>query len=132
MKVNLNQVFQAIQPRPDGTTDMREQDPITGEDRPFTLRSVLLQTVLGGAPDEKMTGQKRVEYYKLAKRVRDADEFIELELAHVADLLRRVDELQWPTMITGQAHEMLDSGTSTPPALPAVPEPPAQPPDQPK
>lgn len=80
----------------------------------YTLRSVLVRTALFVNTGNLPTALDKFEAYKLAKRIAQANHYIDLTAEQVA-YLKDQGGAMWSPLVLGQLWEMLETPTMMPP-----------------
>lgn len=106
MKIDFNQVLYTIE-----NETMKKKEG--GDDA--TLGWVAIEGLLGAPPhpsieDQKMSGEEKLERYRLAKKIKKAEGPIDVSSEQIVKIKKCVASLFGPS-VSGQAWELLESKT---------------------
>lgn len=111
IKINglMNNVFgeplKSQRKKPQSKKEIEEKKP--PEFEVLLLKDVIVNSLLGEFPDEKLTGEQKLERYKLAMLIQDAKVEVDLnskDMVLVKDLIGK----SWSPLISGQAWMLIE------------------------
>ena len=110
MKIKINSIMNNVYGEP--LKSQRKKDRPKGSDKPqefeeMTLKDVIVNSLLGEFEGEKLTGEQKLERYKLAMMVQGAKAEVDLnskDMVLVKDLIGK----SWSPLISGQAWELIE------------------------
>lgn len=82
--------------------------PILDGEQALTLKSVATNALLAADPDEKTSGEDKMQRFKLALEIENADTPLDLKVEQVATLKLLVARLYVP-LVVGRAYEIFDA-----------------------
>lgn len=113
MKIKINSTMNNVygeplksqRKKPQAKKEIEERRPQEFEN--MTLKDVIVNALLGEFEGEKLSGEEKLERYKLAMMVQSAKAEVDLnskDMVLVKDLIGRA----WSPLISGQAWEMIE------------------------
>ena len=110
MKIRINSILKNVYGEP--LKSQRKKDRPKGSDKPrefedMILKDVIVNSLLGEFEGEKLTGEKKLERYRLAMKIQDTKTEIDLaseDIVLIKDLIGK----SWSPLISGQAWEMIE------------------------
>ena len=100
-KINTDTVFLDMLSEEIKTSVAPGQPP-----EPLTLRTVLIQCLINEAEGEKSDAKGKIDRYDLALRIKDGGT-VEIEAGEI-EMCKKSIVLQFPVLVTGQAHRLLE------------------------
>lgn len=98
MKVNTETEF----------TNLISGKSIMADDRPMTMRLVLINALLTPTEQDKgISGKEKLERHQIAEKISKANGSVELNVSEVKKCLDLVDHLYGPSIV-GPVHNLLD------------------------
>lgn len=88
--------------------DMNDKPIMEAKDKPLTLDKVCVNAILSEIPDEKTTGEQKLQRFKLAKKIYGAGE-IDIASEEIVLIKDKVGKLYLP-LVVGQVFLILEKG----------------------
>lgn len=104
MKINLNAKFETIKGEP-----FHENGDKT---KVFSLKEILMKTILLDIPDEKLNGEAKFKRYGIANRLNAATDSIEMTAEEVA-AIKKTAGLAWGVECCGALYTAIEDGKET-------------------
>ena len=113
MKIKVNNILKNVYDEPLKSQRKKPQTKKEIEDKKpqefelLTLRDVIVNSLLGEFEGEKLTGEDKLERYKLAVKIQESKTEIDLpskEVVRIKDLIGK----SWSPLISGQAWELIE------------------------
>ena len=110
MKIKINSIMKNVYGEP--LKSQRKKFRPKGSDKPtefedMTLKDVIVNSLLGEFEGEKLTGEQKLERYKLAMKIQDGKSEIDLNSKDVV-LIKDLIGKAWSPLISGQAWELIE------------------------
>lgn len=102
MKLNVVQYFKAFNPV-DKKAHLKNE-----KNEDIVLKEILVSAVLGGSA-EKQSGDEKLKRYRLANRIFDSNDSVEMSAEEITIVKSALGESSLPTVVVGQAIEMIES-----------------------
>ena len=102
MKLNVIQYFKAFNPT-DKKAHLKNE-----KNEDIVLKEILVSAVLGGSA-EKLSGDEKLKRYRLANRIFDSDNSVEMSAEELALTKAALSESNLPVVVLGQALEMIEN-----------------------
>lgn len=109
MKIKLNSILKNIygEPLKSQRDKPRKKPDDPKEKEILTLRSVIVVALLTDFPNEKLSGEDKLERYRLAMMIQDASADIELSSEKIVMIKESIGKA-WNTLVAGQAWETIE------------------------
>ena len=110
MKIKINSILKNVYGEP-LKSQRKEVLPKKSDKTPgfenMTIKDVIVNSLLGEFEGEKLTGEQKLERYKLAMKIQEAKVEIDLVTEDVV-LIKDLIGKSWSPLISGQAWEMIE------------------------
>ena len=110
MKIKINSIMKNVYGEPLKSQRKKERSkksdkPVEFED--MLLKDAMVNSLLAEIKDDPLTGDEKLERYRLAMKIQDAKTDLDLtskEIVLIKDMIAKV----WSPLISGQAWEMIE------------------------